>query len=258
MIYLYAVAGRNAEVGLDAVRGVEAAGVDTITGEELVAFGSGVSDEAFSQESIDRQAKNLEWLGSVGYAHQEVVQHICSATTAIPLRAFTLFSSREAVIEYLRSHAAELRSVLEKLDGKEEWTFRVDLEPERWSEAITRRVDRLAILDREAAGADAGRAYLLRKKLEDEKKRAAREAEDQLVRELEAAIGAQLHAPVVVQGRREKQGSSPQITVLVPRGSGEDLDALRRTLESSCSSDGASLTLTGPWPPYTFASRSAQ
>src|SRR5258706_346150 len=97
--------------------------------------------------------------------------------TIIPLRAFTLFVSEESLRRHLESERARLTKLLDRLDGKQEWTLRIEFDPQLWSEALVRRVDGLRALSDEIAAAAAGKAFLLRKKLDDEKKRASREAE---------------------------------------------------------------------------------
>src|SRR6185369_15815840 len=65
------------------------------------------------------------------------------STAVIPLRAFTLFSTPEALDRYLHENREQLTKTLARLDGKREWTLRVEFDAERFSDALTTRVDAL-------------------------------------------------------------------------------------------------------------------
>jgi hypothetical protein len=221
--------------------------------EHLFAIYTQVSEEEFSQDAVDRRAGDLEWLGAIGYRHQAVAAELMKSTAVIPLRAFTLFSSPEALDRYLHEHRELLTKTLERLDGKREWTLRIEFDPQRWSEALTQRVDSLRELASGIEEATPGRAFLLRKKLDDEKKRASREAEQQIVSEIEQSVLEKLSCETVSESRLERDGAFPQINVLLNRDEESTLQELHEALSSRYEKEGVTLALTGPWPPYTFA-----
>lgn len=212
-----------------------------------------VSEEELSQEVIDRRAGDLEWLGAVGYRHQSVVAELMKSTAVVPLRAFTMFSSESALRDYLLQNREVLARLLDRLDGKHEWTLRVEFDPQRWSEALTGRVDSLRALTAEIESASAGKAFLLRKKLDEEKKRASREAEQQVVAEIEREVIEKLACDTVAESRLQREGAFPQINVLIDRDEETRLQALHASLTDRYAGDGVTLAMTGPWPPYTFA-----
>jgi hypothetical protein len=219
----------------------------------LFAVCTPVNDEEFSQDAIDRRAGDLEWLGAIGYRHQAVAAELMKSTAMIPLRAFTLFSSREALDAYLHEHRELLAKTLERLDGKREWTLRVEFDPERFSDALTSRVDSLREIAAQIESANPGRAFLLRKKLDEEKKRASREAEQQVVGEIESAVLEKLKCETVAESRLDREGAFPQINVLLNRDEESTLQELLDGLAARYDKEGVTLALTGPWPPYTFA-----
>lgn len=225
----------------------------SVTIDGVSAVFTAVNAEAFSQETIDRRAGDLEWLGAIGYRHQAVIQDVMKQSAVIPLRAFTLFSSEETLRAYLHENAEMLRRALERLEGKQEWTLRVEVEPERWSEALVARVDSLRELQQQIAGASPGKAFLLRKKLDDEKKRASHAAEEALVAEIERAVLERLRCETVAESRERRDGAFPQINVLIERDEEATLQELHATLTDRYAGEGVALALTGPWPPYTFA-----
>ncbi|HEV7920168.1 MAG TPA: GvpL/GvpF family gas vesicle protein [Thermoanaerobaculia bacterium] len=252
VLYVYAVgrAGHPLPEGVEAVDGSER--VDCFQDGDLCAFHTKVEAEEFSQEGIDRRAGDIEWLGAIGYRHQNVMAALMRGGTIVPLRAFTLFRSQSSLHEWLQSGREQLGKVLGRLEGKQEWTLRIELEAQKWSEALVGRVEALKALQAEIETAGAGKAFLLRKKLDEARKQASREAEQQLVAEVESEILAKLACESVAESRERREGAFPQINVLINRDEESRLQELREELAQRYGHEGVTLALTGPWPPYTF------
>jgi hypothetical protein len=251
VLYVYAVTREAVTPACEAVDGSRHFG--TASGDGLHAVFTPVDAEAFSQEAIDQRAGDLEWLGSIGYRHQDVMADLMRRTAIVPLRAFTLFTGEPALREFLHEQRETLAATLARLDGKQEWTLRIELEPQKWSEALSSRVPSLRQLQEEIATAAAGRAFLLRKKLDDEKKKASHAAEDELLAEVERAVVEKAGWQTVAESRQRRDGAFPQINVLLPRDEEAVLQDLRDGLAKRYGDEGVTLVLSGPWPPYTFA-----
>jgi Gas vesicle synthesis protein GvpL/GvpF len=259
VLYVYAIGrddaalGRAAEVALTAEAVDRSHNFGSVTAAGLAAVVTPVPRSEFSQEAVDSRAGDLEWLGAIGYRHQGVILELMTEGDVLPLRAFSLFSSEGTLRKYLEENAERLRKVLERVAGKREWTLRVEFDPEPWNEALSRRVSSLADLTREIGAAAAGKAFLLRKKLDEEKKRASRQAEQQVVSEIESSIVEKLACQTVAESREQRGGAFPQLNVLINRDEESVLQDLQTELSGRYNGDGISIALTGPWPPYTFA-----
>ena len=251
MIYVYAITRMPVTPDCEAVD--QSRHFGAATAEGLAAVYTPVKDEEFSQEVIDRRAGDLEWLGAIGYRHQDVIANLMKATAVIPLRAFTLFSSDAALRAYLTKNATTLGNALDRLDGKQEWTLKVEFEPQRWSESLSKRVGSLRELEQQIESASTGKAFLLRKKLDDEKKRASHAAEQTVVAEIEKTVLDRLRCETVAESRERREGAFPQINVLINRDEEAQLQELHADLINRYEAEGVTLALTGPWPPYTFA-----
>jgi hypothetical protein len=251
VLYVYAVTREPAIADAEAVDGSRR--FDSVTIDGIAAVFTPVSAEAFSQDVIDQRSNDLEWLGAIGYRHQAVVSDLMKHTAIVPLRAFTLFSSDEALRTYLHEHAEVLGKTLERLDGKHEWTLRLELDAQRWSEAVAGRVASLRTLQDDIAAAPTGKAFLLRKKLEEEKKRASREAEGSLVAEIESEVVRRVRCEAIAETRERRGGAFPQINVLIDRDEESALQSLQAEMLVRYEPEGVILGLSGPWPPYSFA-----
>src|ERR1043165_2396881 len=244
ILYVYAIGRAGHPVPDD---------VEAVDGSGLTAFVSQVDEVEFSQPVIDARSKDVEWLGRIGYRHQSVMAELMRGGTIIPLRAFTLFKTHASLKHHLEENREQFARILERIDGKQEWTLRIEFDPERWRDALSKRVASLAELEKEIAGAAPGKAFLLRKKLDDERKKASREAEQQVAAEIEREVVEALQSEVVAESRERRDGAFPQINVLIPRDEEARLQQLREELARRYGGEGVTLALTGPWPPYTFA-----
>ncbi|HVS33765.1 MAG TPA: GvpL/GvpF family gas vesicle protein [Thermoanaerobaculia bacterium] len=251
ILYVYAITREPVEPQSEAVDMSRNFG--SISAAGVAAVYTPVDGADFSQEAIDSRAGDLEWLGAIGYRHQGVVTDLMKRTAIIPLRAFTLFSSAETLRRYLTESSPALARMLERLDGKQEWTLRIEFEPQRWSDAVTSRVDSLRQLASQIEGAPPGKAFLLRKKLDEEKKRATKDAELQVVGEIERTVLDKLRCETVAESRQQREGAFPQINVLINRDEEAVLHELHGELMDRYAPEGIAFSVSGPWPPYTFA-----
>lgn len=254
ILYLYAIGRRGNPLpgAVEAIDGSDA--VTSIEEGDLAAFCTAVDEKAFSQETIDARSKDLGWLGAIGYRHQSVMAALMRGGTIIPLRAFSLFRSEESVREHLRGQHREFAALLARLNGKQEWTLRIEFDPEKWNAALVHRVETLRILATDIESSAAGKAFLLQKKLDEQKRKLSREAEEAIVSEIETAVLKKLDCMVISESRQARSGAFPQINVLLERDEEGRLEELRDTLNAHYNEDGVSVALSGPWPPYTFAS----
>jgi hypothetical protein len=252
ILYVYAITREPVQPEGEAVD--RSSNFGSAAGGGVHAIYTPVSDAEFSQESIDHRAGDLEWLGAIGYRHQDVVTHLMKSTSVVPLRAFTLFSSAEALRHYLEENGATLAKALGRLDGKQEWTLRIEFDPQQWNASLAARVDSLRDLTRQIDTASPGKAFLLKKKLDDERRKASKDAELQVVNEIERAVLDKLRCETIAESRQQRDGAFPQINVLINRDEEAVLQELHTSLSDRYAHEGIALSVSGPWPPYTFAS----
>jgi hypothetical protein len=251
--WLYAI-GRELDLSLlDGLTGVDGSSAfELCSSGPLQAVCSSVDAGSFSQEEIDRRAGDLDWLAGLGTRHHEVNQRLALQLPIMPLRAFTLFSSREAVEQFLDANNEAIGRALDRLGGRLEWTVTARLHPVEWPLAASRRLGDLIALENELSSATPGKRFLLQKKLEQERARAADRAEHALLDELAASLVAEVDGEIRIEGT-SSHSPTPRIHLLAPATAAGQIEGMLSSLRPQYEPEGVALELSGPWPPYSFA-----
>jgi hypothetical protein len=166
----------------------------------------------------------------------------------LPFRLFTLFSSDEKALTALGDTRPAMRRAFDRVRGKQEWVLRIGAPHPTSAPAVSTTPRRAALSSGKSflqAKADAKRAVAARAQRVKEDAAAAFEALEQLadearLRSVEASGTLVLDA-----------------AFLVPR---DRIDAMRETLTRRAErllAEGCPVSLTGPWPPYSFAAMDA-
>lgn len=215
------------------------------TGGDLWMVVSDVPLATYGPEPLEARLRDVAWLSEVAVAHEAVVAHFARLrnATAIPMKLFTMFSTRDRAAADVRARRREIDAVVKRIEGCEEWAIRV-----------TRRDGPAAPARSAPARASSGTAFLAaRKKLRDD----AREASVRAAQVSDAAF-EQLAAAARAWSRRDdvpEGATSPPLldaAFLVPRDGRAKFKAAARRAAEACARAGGAMTLTGPWPAYNF------
>ena len=258
LYYAYGVVPESTDA-TGAPRGIDGARVSTVAARELAALVSRLDPEAYDPGLIEERVGDVEWLAPRAEAHDAVVSWAGNPGPVVPLHMWAVFSGRDAVVDMLRSRAAELGSVLERLRGADEYGLRVYADSTALENLALESDAAVAELLRSASSAGPGQRYLIERKLE----RARREA----ARALAAARADAIHATLAAQSVAGVRDAIPtaasdgsavlSAAYLVSR---DGLDAFRGALTAlvhETESEGFRFAFTGPWPPYHFAGSAA-
>ncbi|HEY3116527.1 MAG TPA: GvpL/GvpF family gas vesicle protein, partial [Chloroflexota bacterium] len=264
LLYLYAIFIADAAFSPDAdaaqIPGLDPAeDVFVLEAAGLSAALSRVPANQFAEGPLNAALADLGSLAPLAVRHEEVVRALYAEHSAlIPMSFGAIYRSAEAITQLLSERADELRALLRALDGKVEWSVKVYIDPADAVAAARSMSPGLRALGEEANAAAPGRAYLLRKRIEQ---LSADEA-DHVVDEAIAVIFDRLSAlsaqtqvdelpqqPAVTLGTRQLVA---QAAFLVDVGQQEAFQESLANLESAHAALGLSVELTGPWAPYSF------
>ncbi len=229
-------------------KGLEGAGktrlLDAGDGYHLLVTTAPLS--LYDAAAIDAKLRDLDWVGARASEHEAVVEHASSLGTVVPMKLFTLFSTDERALEHVRKMKRSLDRVVDRIAGCEEWGLRI-----LFDEA---RAARAAAEEARSRKVASGKDILLRKKALDDERRTtgARAAErvDELYDRLAKTVkSAQRRAAP----NRELQGRVLLDAVfLVPEPAVEKVKATVAATAEKLAAEGFDVTLSGPWPAYSF------
>jgi hypothetical protein len=207
----------------------------------------------YGSAPIEQGLGDLRWVSACAMAHDGVVEHVARRGTVVPMKLFTLFASDARALEHIRRARRRLERLVARVADRQEWGVRLTLD-----DAQARR--RLAAGPRrESANGVSGTGFLLRKKqAHDAARRIVTEARaeaERIFAELSRRADAARRQTPPADGGERRVLLDAAFLVPVRRAAAfrSAVKALARPLDGR----SVQLTLTGPWPPYTFVAEPA-
>lgn len=250
--YLYAVSRDLDPRALDGLTGLGGGHLDLVEHQGLVAVVSTVDLEEYGEEGLRRNLEDLAWLETAARGHDAVIHAVATAAPTAPLRLATICLDDAGVRLRLREWHSALVQVLDRVEGRSEWSVKV----------FTRPADpALAGADVGAGGPEpaptgGGAAYLRRKKAEAQAREVGEEAAINAATEVHDGLSA-----CAVASRR-LQAQDPRLSghegTMVLNGAylvdvSEEAEFARELDRLVETHPQVSIDRRGPWPPYSFA-----
>src|SRR5262245_44373768 len=201
----------------------------------------------YGEKAIKRSLSDLEWVSRAAVAHEAVVESFVGAPAVLPMKLLTIFNSDERAIEHVNAGRPRIAALVKRVANHDEWGIRVMFDRARAAKAAAPRRGRIA--------GKSGLAYLSQKKAQHDALLGLAER----AREAVATVYDRLSAHSRI-ARRRSAGELPtpgrplllDAAFLVPRTRTKRFQAAAAREARAMSRHGYDLTLTGPWPPYTF------
>src|SRR6185295_20418050 len=199
------------------------------------------------EAAIDRGLSDVGWVSRAAVAHDAVVESFLEETAVLPMKLFTLFTTDERALDHLRAERRRIAAVVKRVANHQEWGVRVALDRGREAAPAPKKAP--------SAGAASGLAYLTRKK-------AQRDQVVELAARARETVAA-LYDRLAARSRLAKRRLAGELPVqggpllldaafLVPRARATAFQALASRESRSLARHGYGLTVSGPWPPYSF------
>jgi len=248
-VWVYAVADDAASAFTAGSIGVGGGAVRPLSAAGLTAIVGGVARSEFGEAALRQNLEDLEWLERTARAHHEVIETVARERPVVPMRLATVYSSDEAAAGMLRERAADLRQALIRLGGRSEWGVKAYV----------------AISDDRADGqqpetavpsAGPGAAYLRRRRAQLAAHRDARQEAMASAQAVHAELdrlsaSARLYPPQSPTIADRSGSMALNAAYLVADDRAEEFEAA--VTELAARHGALQLTLTGPWPAYSFA-----
>ena len=222
-------------------------------GRALWLVVSDVPLSRFGSAPLEAGLRNLEWVSSCAVGHERVVEHFVGHGAVLPAKLFTIFTTDAAAVARVDAHRAALTRAFDRVQGRDEWGVRVKFDEARALQDVQARAKR------KAPGARPGTGFLVLKKAQNEAARrlldeARGQADDAFARLGALAHDARRRTPSATELRARLLLDA---AFLVSRGTAPRFRAAVERLATTLSGRGYEITLTGPWPPYSFVTESA-
>jgi hypothetical protein len=202
--------------------------------------------DRYGEAAINRGLADLDWVSRAAVAHEAVVESFIAETAVLPMKLFTIFRSDDRAIAHVRGERQRIAAAVKRVADHQEWGVRVVLDRARAASARKKAAPKAAA---------SGLAYLARKK-------AQRDAAVELSEHARDTVAA-LYDRLAARSRESKRRMASELPVqggpllldaafLVPRKRATSFHAMAVKESRSLARHGYGLTLTGPWPPYSF------
>ena len=253
--YVYGVARAGEADVPDDLAGVDPRRPVTVLEHEgLVALTSRVSLAEFGEEELRENLNDVEWLEEKARSHERVLDEALARMTVVPLRLCTIYRGEAQVRQMLSREREVFADSLDYLVGRAEWSVKLVAEPG----ALTRAADSdeawdgdddMATARGTAYMRDRGREARTREEVDRVAEDWAGEVHDRLASRAAEAVVNPLQNPEVSGHAGDMLLNGVYLVEDV------EIDAFRAEVEHLAEEyreRGASVELSGPWPPYNF------
>jgi len=263
-LYLYCVRKSLGTSSVFLTKGIDEKGeVFTRTYQGLEAVVSPVSLEEFSSETIRLKARSdLQWIKEKAILHETVIEEALrnggERWSLIPMKFGTIFKEK-GLRETINKHHERFLEILEKLEGKQEWSVKAYLtDQNKFEKAMKENSSTIRDKEREIAGLPEGMAFFMEEELKDVVSREVNKELNQVIEGLYESLRRRAEESVQnhilekeLTGKREPMVFNA--ACLVALGKIEDFKKEAQRLNQEIRYKGLDLEFSGPWPAYHFA-----
>jgi hypothetical protein len=227
----------------------------------LLAVGRGrwlvVADaplDTYGEGAINRGLGDLDWVSRAAVAHEAVVEAFTSAPAVVPMKLFTIFRSDDRALEHVAAERARIDAVLKRVTNHLEWGVRVMLDPASRQPRIG-EAGRGQRRPARPSADESGAGFLARKKSQ----------RDAAVERAGRARGVveDVYERLAAQSRLARRRTAAELPVqggpllldaafLVPKSRSGRFEKLGARAIRDLGRQGYRVTVTGPWPAYSF------
>ena len=203
----------------------------------------------YGETALKRGLADLGWVSTAAVAHETAVESFRSADAVLPMKLFTIFETDERARKHFLASRASVNRLIARVTRMDEWGVRVAARP------LPAAGPRPRGASASKRAAPSGSSYLLGKKAQRD--RVVHRA--QRARAVAADLFDELAAHAAEARRRPATELPPEggplvldAALLVPRSGSARLKSAAARRARALLSEGYAVSLTGPWPPYSF------
>ena len=234
----------------------DTAQLEWVSAHDLAALASAVPLDIYGEAALSDHLADATWTAVRAMRHETIVEYVAKRVSVVPLRFGTMYLDRSGIERMLAEKGRDLKQIIERLRGREEWGVNVYSDRATLLASITEVSPRLRELARQAEEASPGQSYLMQKKIEALRVAEARIALNRIIEQIEQTLSAQAEESkrlrILKVESTELGELKGKFAFLVKRAEFEEFrSAAERVAEENLYA-GVRLELTGPWPAYNF------
>jgi hypothetical protein len=188
--------------------------------------------------------------------HETIAEYVAKRAGIVPLRFGTIFLERAGIESMLSEKGRELREILERLRGREEWGVNLFCDQSVLMSSITSVSPVLRDMAERASQASPGQSYLMQKKIDALRVGESRAALNRIIEQTEKKLSDESddakRLRVLKVEATEHGELKAKFAFLVKRSAFEEFRDAAERLAQEHQNAGVRLELTGPWPAYNF------
>jgi gas vesicle protein GvpL/GvpF len=208
--------------------------------------------DEYGEDSINQKLSDIDWVSRAAVAHEAVVESFIPLRAVLPMKLFTIFTTDERALDQVRGDRERIDRLVKRVANQTEWGVRVTLGRVTAARAAA-PASRRKVSTR--PGTNAGAGYLSQKK-------AQRDAALELAARARDTV-AGLYDRLESKSRLAKRRAASELPAdrgpllldaafLVPRARATSFRTLVSGEAKRLGRLGYAVSLSGPWPPYTF------
>ena len=230
--------------------------LEWIVSDDLAALSSPVPLANYSEVSLAEHLSDPSWTAVRAMRHETIAEYVAKRAAIVPLRFGTIYLERAGIERMLSEKGRELREILERLRGREEWGVNVFCDQSALMSSITSVSPVLRELSERAAQASPGQSYLMQKKIDALKVDESRAALNRIIEQVEKTLSEQTddakRLRVLKVEATEHGELKAKFAFLIKKSVFENFRDAAEHLAQEHQAAGLRLELTGPWPAYNF------
>lgn len=228
--------------------------------KDIQAVASEVSLKEFGSNKIQRRAINdLEWIKDKALAHEKIIETAMSNcdNLIIPMKFGTVFKNREGLLDSLKKNYLKFKHLLKDLQGKEERSVKVYLNPQFLENEIKKKSPAIRKKLEEMKSLPVGRQYFLEAEINEMIQKEARQS----INSYTPIFIERLKQPAEklkenkILGKELTQRSDPMVfngAFLVKKEKVDKFQGAIQKLQAEYGKLGFIFESSGPWPSYNF------
>ncbi|MEI8032323.1 MAG: GvpL/GvpF family gas vesicle protein [Chlorobiaceae bacterium] len=257
LIYLYCVAS---EAPLKGASG-DHDGIIIMEHNGLFVCLRHVLEDEFSESNLKKNISSEPWLDLHVREHLSVIGNLMERNTVIPFNFGTIYRTRERLQSFLDQHAAGLKSALDYLADKEEWSVKIFCNRAKIVQNISSLSRNIADIDLQISKSSPGKAYILGKKKNEILEKEISQIYNACSKELFSSLNLmarEYRLNQVLSGDLTGRGEDMIVNAafLIQKDNVPGFIAKTDGLVTEHENMGLLLEVAGPWPPYTFVNLS--